>query len=303
MSRTIAFMTLMLVGLSANLPANLSANDVEVVYLNGMVLIEGDSSDNAIEISRVYNSIHIVRGLNGTTVGGASSQMIYIADDLLVEMFDGDDFIDIRSLHVRGNANAQVVIGLGEGDDTLIMENASVRFNILISDPPGSDGNDIALLRSITCNDLDILTELGTDQISVVSSTVNENLEIRASGAATVGVTHSDIDGGLFINTGRLGADTINVIANDFVWTSIHTSDRNDNLIIVGNHSHYVWGSISLNNGNDNLTFEHNQMGDWYTWQGGALLVDGGPGTDRGMIRRVMIWDPIVTESWEGSFK
>lgn len=299
------YRTIMIIALLASvMSASLRADNVEVTYSSSYVMLEGDSRSNEFRIERIYQNLHVVTGLNGTTINGSSGGVVInIAGNLIIQTRGGNDFVDIRSLRVRGNANAQVYVNLGSGNDTLEMNNASIRYNLRIEEPINSNGDDIIRLDSITCNDLDICSEFGKDIVNVTSSVVNDYMTVESMGEATVAINHNDIEKRLLLDTGREGGDTVNIIANEFRWLNVLASDERDEFVVVGNHSHYVWGSIFLFGGNDQLTFEHNMMGDLLAWQGGSFLVDGGAGEDRGIIRRIMVWDPFETRSWEGLFK
>ncbi|MEO0531854.1 MAG: hypothetical protein AAF266_14960, partial [Planctomycetota bacterium] len=170
------------------------AGDVLVSVTDGALSIQGDELNNQIAITAAEQpGSYLIRGLTGTTVrladgdGGESGPLAPetglvvegISGNVRVAMGEGDDSVLIDNASFRGAVN----IGTGEGDDT-------VRVGGRPDGDPGpvpaeADG-DLSTVR--VGRSLRIATDGGEDTVVVSDTVVRGNLSI-ATGEGDDSVT------------------------------------------------------------------------------------------------------------------
>lgn len=236
------------------LPTMVLGNDLQVSVLRGVVRVVGDADANELRIQRIYSTIHMFTGLNGTTINGSSDPLyLPIQDDLRISMGGGADFVDIRSLYLRNTSHADLTVRPGGGNDEIRIRNANITGDVSI---------------------LDDLVFRGNNTISVKECRADA-IYVETQGSAHIGVTHNECRW-IYVESGRIGADFISVVGNDTNYMHVFASDSNDDMVFVGNTISNGYGMIELSGGDDFVQVSINELAF------ASLTIDGGDGRDTG---------------------
>jgi len=273
------------------------ANDVQVTITsnsNPDVVITGDDDGNSVRISYIFQTLHVIQGLDGTTINGSSSSIVLpVQDDVRINLEDGDDQLEITSLSAHAVSHAEVVIELGAGNDELLVTDLYARDNLYIeTDTIFSSGNDDVDLQDFQVNGV-LVVDLydGDDCCLVLDGTGLSLAWIVADGTATILCQRNDVDE-IFIDSGEDGADKIRVFDNTTETIEVRTSDFADDVLVLQNA---IWsgdGIVELGGGNDDLDFRWNTLGSW-GWAP-SYVISGGNGRDTGIIADNGWFTPIV---------
>lgn len=149
------------------------AGDVSVSLVNGLLEIDGDNANNAIEVFQTANGNVFVRGaadISGvpTTVNGAA-QVRFVQPTINaidIDMGIGNDRVDLNRLTLSG----PLVVDTGGGSDRLFLADTNVGGATIIDTAGGNDRVDI--LRSVLQGLTDIDTLAGDDTLVLRTSDV-----------------------------------------------------------------------------------------------------------------------------------
>lgn len=233
--------------------ATVRANDVEVVFSNGDVLVTGDSAANELEITRLAGSVHQFRGLRGTTINGSTDPVVVpIQDDLRIWMLGGEDFLHLRNVYIRGTSHADLLVEMGRDNDEIRIDSGSVRRKVVISDDRVFRGDDNVYVYNLNAF----------------------SVYIETQGSARIGVTYSNISR-LMVESGLVGQDFLNISANDIDFMDVDASNENDHLVFIQNNLSGSFVRVNLNRGNDVAQLYGNHLNH------ADAIFNGNAGTDQ----------------------
>ncbi|MGI9517268.1 MAG: hypothetical protein ACR2NP_09495 [Pirellulaceae bacterium] len=267
--------------------------DVQATLINGDVVVTGDNGNNDVRISRIHGSLHLFRGLNGTTINGSSFAVLPIQDDLVIELEGGHDSLEILSLRARSVSHADVHIEMGDGDDQILINNASIARHLIIDTDRFLSGNDDIELENVRVGRF-LIADLGDglDRFFAIDCLVERTMDIEADEMVSI-ILHRNIADRIEIDSGVAGSDVIRVLNNDVETIEVRTSDESDDVIFMSNSIFTASGIVDLGGGDDVLDLRFNDFGFW-GFVRGVLLVVGGPGRDTGIISDNGLFRPAV---------
>jgi|GEM_PF-2157352 len=261
---------------------DLLAGDVSVYLLRGDLSIRGDSADNQIAVSR-ENDAYVIRGLEGTTVGGeaeVSIPMEHVHDDMRISLGRGDDTIEFNDISVADD----LFVNLSFGHDTFEADGLTAD-SIMIE----GSGADRVLLQDATARQASILVSGEASEIGVVDSEFTRHLAISARSEVVAAITTVEVGGDfrftasrestLLIRDSEIGDDTrirggrnTRVLIEDSAHHDdvlISTSQYEDFLAVdgvtIGGVTH-----VSLGSGDDAIVATDTSFVGRTTLSGGA---------------------------------
>jgi hypothetical protein len=292
--------------------------NVQAYLSGGNLYIIGDGAANSVALWNVTANAIQIQG-NGTTVNGSSSALVFAlgaGKSVFINLRGGNDFIllgelatldsNSRSLAILGNLR----IDLGDGDNTVGLENLFVRGTTSIRAGAGNDTVDIdttlgspTFLKgnlTVTLGDgtntvtgstfgvggnVSITTGADDDIIDLTNATIARNLLIAANdGNNVINITDSDVGGNITrISTG-VGNDIITLASSDFKRLFVLAGDG-DNTVNVGLAGDGVTAvSVNVTTGDDddivNITDSDFTL---------ASSVSTGDGDDHGYCHRLRL--------------
>jgi hypothetical protein len=237
----------------------LLAGDVVVNVVNGVLTLEGDELGNQVVVSSGEDpGSFVIRGLDGTQLVEGDAEPV---TELVVES-------------VRHGLRAN----LGEGDDVLRVENATIRGNVAINTGAGDDRVVMGIPPATTDETL-VAVEEAVDDANVK---LGQNLIINTGeGNDTVAIDDTVARGALHVSAGA-GDDIVRLGRPD--ETPAEDGDdaepeRPDVSFGRGVH-------VGLGEGDDSLVANDLRAG------GLGLHVNGGAGADT--IRIVGVHSPVI---------
>ncbi len=255
------------------------------------LVITGDDSANEIVVEEIGVDRIRVQGRNGTQVNGGSSATFTVRDDVTINMKGGNDVVTVRNLNLDNYTHNDLVIDLGTGNDTLVVEQTDVSDDLNVYAGHGHDDIEILEVRT---RDTFVTGEYGNDDITIDEVTTHNTATIAgAENADTIEVRDSVIGNDLVID-GDAGADEVSVDGVDVAdnisvdlgsgddYSAVTRSDADDIFVYgrTGNDTVYLYYNdvvdqlyASLSTGNDELIFWGNAVGRHY--------FNGGTGTDK----------------------
>ena len=224
------------------------AGDVLVRVIGGHLIIEGDEAGNQIAISSGEEAgTYVIQGLDGTAVQMADAE-------------PGDPPAPETGLVVEG-VRGNVRVGLGEGDDTVIIHDARFRHNLTIGTGAGAD--EVRIGAASDASPEAALVEADANVVVRGWLTVATGEE-----GDTVTVADASVGGVLSILTDG-GDDTVNLGAEAAEGVAASAAGAGEDATL-----HARWGiHVLLGNGVDELVAR-----DVATR--GVLAIGGGAGAD-----------------------
>ncbi|MEZ6125028.1 MAG: hypothetical protein R3C49_17930 [Planctomycetaceae bacterium] len=239
----------------------LLAGDVTAQLIGSSAFLTGDAADNTVEILIVNGNV-VVRGSDSTTVNGSTSDFVLatgttqIGRDLFVNLTAGGtnqvgvSGIQIgRDVVIRGGAGADqvsllasgsvgrhVIADGGAGNDTFTLEEMSVGRNVAMS---GDSGDDLMVLKTTTvAHNVSLIGGKGNDGFVIDQSTISGNLSISGRrGNDNIAIRTSQIQRNLSI-AGNSGADVILLDGTTALRrTTITGGGGVDNIVMRGTSS------------------------------------------------------------------
>ena len=239
----------------------LLTGNVTAAFSHGDLILRGDDADNTVSIVHEGGNL-LVRGSNGTTINGSSSDFVaivggnQIADDLRIDLRGGNDILSVQGVEVRDDLR----IWSGDGSDNIALADTRVGDDLRVDT---ANGNDVILAQNLTIDDdVHISTGDGNDQVRVSDTRVDDDLRIRsASGDDAIIVTACDVGDDHTIRSGS-GDDTINVVSTTISDDlRVTTSSGRDALVfdqlVVRDDSKFRSGS-----GDDSVVVTDSQLAD-----------------------------------------
>ncbi|HIE97479.1 MAG: peptidylprolyl isomerase [Fuerstiella sp.] len=207
----------------------LLAGNVTAQLVGQSAFLTGDSADNSVEVL-VDNGNVILRGLNNTTINGATADLVFTAGsttmgDIIASLGNGNDRLVVDGVTINGNVTLNGSAGAdtlslqnstitrtariagGDGADTIVLSGAAVGNRLVVSGGSGND--DIVIDDSTVAGNTHIVGRRGDDDIVVRDSTLSRNLLIRGNRGNDVVMIDSSTIGNRSRIVGNGGADTI----------------------------------------------------------------------------------------------
>jgi hypothetical protein len=241
------------------------AGNVDVDVNFGDLTISGDGAANGVQIAQARNAAgaailgsYVISGFNQggapTTINGQAGAVIVngVNDDVQVSLQGGNDNLRTASIGGRHLFADDLTVNMGEGNNTLRLDNISVRDDVSVF---AGSGADTVLLRGIVGNtaanpdaDLSISTGSGADTVVLFNFFVRDSASI-------------DTGFGNF-------ADTVNLITGNVGQdVSIFTRDGSDSVAVQGvgvNDDLF----IDTAGGRDSLLITDSQVDELFAFMG-----------------------------------
>lgn len=226
----------------------LLAGDVTVSVVQGVLTLQGDELANQVAVSSGEEpGSFIIRGLDDTQIilgdaEPASEVRVEGVRALGARLGDGDDVLRIQDASIRGN----VLIGMGEGNDHVAVgvgpvsapseanDSVSVKLgsNLVINT---ADGNDVVtVINTSARGGLSITTGAGDDAVQIArpQSTSPEAAETENEYAV-------NFRRGVIVGLGD-GDDTLNVFQLRGNQLHVHGGDGADTVRLANVHTHAI---------------------------------------------------------------
>jgi cyclophilin family peptidyl-prolyl cis-trans isomerase len=251
----------------------LLTGNVQAIVSGGNLILTGDVDSNEVSVSFDFAVSNIVvNGLNGTTINGSADPFI---------AFNGTQ-------RMPGAINAT----LGDGDDTLTINDVIALDNIEID---GGAGNDtIGLNNAHSGDNVELHGGLGNDRIEINISGIDDNLTINGGdGDDSISIEVSVVDDFAQINGGAgndvLGLNRLSV-GDDL---TVNLGDGDDTLI-ANRVSTDDNAFIDSGAGNDTLRIETGFSKD-------NMSVETGDGDDSVFFRGNIVIDDLRVGTGDGN--
>jgi hypothetical protein len=215
------------------------AGNVTAEVLGSTLLLEGDSSSNALQVRQISSTSWEVRGL-GTRINGSNN--VFIANDVLgiaADLNRGNDFIKV----FNGTLAADLVIEMNQGVDSVQLINLDV--NGLVNITTG-DSTDAVLVSDVEANTsveglegagFILSTHAGNDVVVIDRLMALSAAIGLGDGNDSLAMTRSFFDFDLQIR-GHAGTDAVSL--NDVHTETdlrVHMGDGNFDGLAVANSS------------------------------------------------------------------
>ena len=225
----------------------------------GIGTSDGDDTV-AIELSTVNDTVHLAGGNNNLTVDNST----ITTTDVAITAHSGNDQIRLENeSQVEGNIftndgadsitvdNSRVIgkIGLGAGDDTVIVRNGSTVTESIHA----SSGNNQVTISGGSLVALEITGELGNDMVTVMGNLSRVNGDIHTN-AGNNTITVSDNALAVGDVTAGEGDDQVNVNSGATVMGNIYVNRGNNQVVIDGGN---VQGIIASEDGDDTVRVQN----------------------------------------------
>jgi len=230
----------------------LLAGNVSAVIANGGLTLQGDSASNSVTVV-FENSNVIVRGLDGTTINGGSSDFVAatgsngITDRLFASLGQGDDVLLLSGVAV----GRRVTVFGQQGNDQIGLDNVSVGRHLMVWSGAGDD--TVSLNSSTVSGRTSLATGAGDDLVRLVDSSVGMLVVTTAAGNDNVVLDNVQV-----ARHGRVvsGADddTLNVTGSQFGRTMRVNMQRGTDVMQMDTSSVGRRTVIHGGGGNDSVS-------------------------------------------------
>jgi hypothetical protein len=160
---------------------------VTVGVVGGDLIVNGDGSNDQVQISQVSTGVTRIEGLNGTPINGhfVAVQMSF-SNNLRVDLGNGNNFLYMPQTAVRDGVVANsAVIKTGTGNDSIEIFQLTLRNDLTVDTGEGDDG--VYLNYVIAADDvhlggddgINVLTRGGSDFVQIYNSTSNGDVEVN----------------------------------------------------------------------------------------------------------------------------
>ncbi len=253
----------------ANRPEQLETRTVPTGNVTAQLVgrslyLYGDEGANGVELTASGSNL-VLRGLNNTTINGASndflvrSGVLEVRQSLFAYMGGGDDTLAISAAaRIRRDA----FVYMGEGNDTFAMNAGEAHRNLYVDLGNGSDS--VNFDGALATHGVSITGGTGDKLISINNSRIADFFNVMtSSGNDTVVIKGSVLGDDVYIQSG-LGDDTV-VIDNSKLrdYATIDTSMGNDFVQISPTTTIGDDVNVFLGGGDDNAVLDGaNTFGD-----------------------------------------
>jgi len=200
----------------------LLSGDVTATLSGGTLHVRGDVEGNEIAITETDPGTFTVTGTDTTVNGEASATFEGVTGNVIIRMGEGDDTVTVDAADIAG----RMIIRLGGGDDTVTVTDSTVGKRLAVK---GRGGDDSVSLEGVDVSGkLRLKMGKGDDGAAVTDCTVALSAVVRG-GAGTDTWTYLNSD------SGRLkvkGFDIENL--NAPVFTSSATPSVPENTTAAG---------------------------------------------------------------------
>ena len=200
----------------------LMAGDVSVALTNGGdLVVRGDNAANEIVITSSPDSDAFwVEGIDGTTINGRSQRMLFdgVTDDIRINLRNGDNKLllthdgdnGVNPFHIAD----RLEIRTGNGNDAVILNLDQANGQVRISSGAGND--TVGILESALRDRLAINTASGNDTVTVQESLVDGPAEVRTGSGDDFAISYDTIwKDRVRVNT-QSGNDNIAMLMGEF---------------------------------------------------------------------------------------
>ncbi|MBI82362.1 MAG: hypothetical protein CMJ81_04125 [Planctomycetaceae bacterium] len=175
---------------------NMFAGNVFANLVGTTLAVGGDAQDNQMEIEEIAPNTIEVRGLMGTTINGAATQIFAanLIENVSVRTAAGNDQVFIKNLSLTDTPNGNLKVVTDIGDDAVHMKNVSTTQSIGIDTGDHNDlvrvfrvgtdgtwstnsgnGHDRVAMHIVKASDMTVDMMDGHDKLRIsVAKTVND---------------------------------------------------------------------------------------------------------------------------------
>lgn len=170
---------------------------VNVVVSAGDLIINGDGSNDQVQLSKLTNGAVRIQGLGGTAVNGTSYVDRFFSDDLTVNLGNGNNVLKI--LDGNGGITADFVdLKLGTGSDSLVINRLNVLDDFFADLGEGNDSVYINQMRASNQvngsgdNGINVYTRGGADTVQIYNSWSAVDVVVILDSSLTGAAGYSD---------------------------------------------------------------------------------------------------------------
>lgn len=248
-----------------------AAGDVTVFADRGVLALTGDDLANDVQVDRDPATRELVlRGRNGTTLGGAAEVRIAGVKSIRAAFGAGDDVLALGGFALTGELSAD----LGDGSDTLSLYHVRVRRRLVVLGGAGDDTVTLDAASSLFRGG-SVETADGNDHVRVADSFVHGRLRIvTGEGDDLVEVHRNGFTtyGSLLVRTGA-GTDTVDVLGNTFQGPVKVETDEGQDAVWVTTSRFVREAVVKTGTEDDEIEIERSTFD-------AAFFVNGGSGTN-----------------------
>lgn len=262
----------------------LLVGQVQALVRGNNLILKGENSSNQVEVAFFQGDV-VVRPKQGTRINGVRGRFVAfqntdtVPGSIYVNMRKGDDTVILsRGLKV----GKDVYVTGQEGNDTLALDNAIIRDDLIFL---GGAGNDSLSVEDSRVVDKTIARlSLGDDLIRVVNSEMRDDFRVHGhNGNDSMVLDGARIEGTAHFKL-HSGDDAISM-RNSRVLGRVQIKTRQDNdSVLLDDNSFERTVRIGLSSGNDELALGDGDGSDTTFASGNVfkkgLVAIGGRGTD-----------------------
>jgi cyclophilin family peptidyl-prolyl cis-trans isomerase len=232
----------------------LLAGNLTAQLVGQTAFLSGDSANNSMEIL-VDNGNVVLRGLDNTTINGATSELVITTGssamgDLITSLGTGNDRLVVNGVTINGN----VTVDGGAGDDQIGVINSTVNGRATLN---GNAGADTVSLQTSTVIGA-VRVNGGDDADMIVLSTAALSGRLRVSGGRSnddIVVDDSTIAGNAYI-VGQRGDDDIVVSDSMLSRNLLIRGNQGDDIVIIDSSAISNRSRVVGNRGADSVVIQ-----------------------------------------------
>lgn len=231
------------------------AGNITAAVVGGSLLLEGDSSSNAVQVRQVSEASWEVRGL-GTQINGSNNTFVAnnvvagieadlnrgddfikvfngtLVTDLLIETNQGADSVQLINLNITGGAD----ITTGDGNDAVLISDVEAGGQVVEEQPVGiafylntNTGADVVSVDRLLANSAEFFLGSGNDVLAMTRSAFASDVRISAStGTDTVSLNDIEAIDDIWVHMGDGDSDAL-AVANSTATNGIFRGGSGDN--------------------------------------------------------------------------
>lgn len=164
-----------------------AAGFVQAKLKKGDLILKGDSERNVIELESLGNAVRIT-GYEGTLINGFAQVIVDVSDDIKIKMGDGND-----DVYVTGITVDDLIVNMSDGDDYVDIYACHILSDLKIS--TGDDNDQVYV--GYTQIDDDLSAKLGDDDdyFQTVGMTTLDDAKVTSSDGYDYTYIHSSYFG------------------------------------------------------------------------------------------------------------
>ena len=234
-------------------PRYLLSGNVEVNLTDGLLHIDGDTADNAVEISFISPQEISVKGID-TLLNGQSGELKFRIESNSTLFFEGEDGDDRINFKGPGDWTGNFLFRTGAGNDEVLIGDVNISGWGLISTSSGNDslgfkatkfskhliletgtGDDLVAMEDIEVGNISVVdVGRGSDSIRIDKATIDDSaLILTGEGDDTLAITGTNIRRNFLVQTGT-GNDFVRIETTSLSGRTVLATGLGNDSIVFG---------------------------------------------------------------------